>query len=128
MSLLTEQMETFALMVRTTVSDGYGGFTTTWSEGDTFQAAAAYDTTLEARVAAVQGATSVYTIYTAKAVSLAYYAVIKRKSDGKVFRVTSDSVDKQTPLSAGLDMRVVTAEEYVLSDTVVEPEVTNGQS
>jgi hypothetical protein len=39
--------------------------------------------------------------------------VFRRESDGKIFRVTSDGDDKKTPPSAGLDMRQVTAEEFV---------------
>ena len=86
----------------------------TWTEGAAFKAAAVYDTSIEARVAAVQGVTSVYTITTPKTVTLEYHDVIKRISDGKLFRVTSDSKDKQTPASATLNMRQVTAEEFTL--------------
>ena len=114
MSLLDEAMEPFAMMDKTTVPDGYGGFISTYAEGAIFNAAMTFDSSIEARVAAVQGVTSVYQIVTSKAVVLDYHDVVKRKSDGKMFRVTSDSKDKKTPASAGLNMRVVTAEAYVL--------------
>ena len=42
---------------------------------------------------------------------LSYNDIFKRKSDGKIFRVTSDGDDKYTPDSAILNMRQVTAEE-----------------
>lgn len=114
MSLLDSAMETFVMMDKTTVPDGYGGFYSTWAEGAEFQAAASFDTSIEARVAEVQGATSLYTVTTTKAVVLEYHDVIKRASDGKILRVTSDSKDRRTPPSATLNMRVVTAEEFKL--------------
>jgi hypothetical protein len=40
--------------------------------------------------------------------------VFRRNRDGKIFRVTSDGDDKHTPISATLNMRVVTAEEFKL--------------
>ncbi len=114
MSLLSESMETFYMLDKTTVDDGYGGFISTWSEGAQFKATAVFDTSIEARVAAVQGVTSLYNIITPKAITLDYHDVIKRKSDNRIFRITSDGTDKKTPASASLDMRVVTAEEFTL--------------
>ena len=114
MSLLDAAMEAFVMMDRTTVPDGYGGYYSTWTDGAEFQAAATYDTSIQARVAAVQGVKSVYTVTTNKSVELDYHDVIKRKSDDKILRVTSDSKDKQTPPTAMLNMRQVTAEEWSL--------------
>lgn len=114
MSLFESALETFNMMDKTTSPDGYGGFISTWTEGAEFQAVATYDTSMEARVAGIQGVTSLYTITTTKAVTLEYHDVVKRASDGKIFRVTSDSKDKKTPPTAGLNMRQVTAEEFVL--------------
>lgn len=112
MSLLSDAMETFAVMEQTTVDDGHGSYTSAWTQGAEIQAAATLDTSTEARVASVQGVTALYTITTARAVNLQYHDVIKRVSDGKVFRITSDGDDKKTPASAALDMRQVSAEEW----------------
>ena len=114
MSLLTDAMETFVMLDKTTTPDGYGGFISTWTEGATFSAAATYDTSIQARVAEVQGVTNLYTITTGKAINLQYHDVVKRLSDNKIFRVTSDGDDKKTPATATLNMRQVTAEEFVL--------------
>lgn len=114
MSLLDAAMERFVLIDKTTKPDGYGGYISSWTEGAEFQAAATYDTSIEARVAGVQGVTSLYTITTSKAMNLQYHDVIKRLSDSKIFRVTSDGDDKKTPTPATLDMRQVTAEEWSL--------------
>lgn len=116
MSLLLSSLEPFAMLDKTIVPDGYGGFMPTWKQGVEFEASAIFDTSVEARVGAVQGVTSLYTITTSRAINLQYHDVVKRLSDGKTFRVTSDGDDKKTPKSATLDMRQVTAEEWGLTD------------
>lgn len=114
MSLLTEAMEKCTLLDRTTTPDGYGGYKTEWREGAEFDAAIVLDTSIQARIAEKQGVTALYTITTQKAMNLQYHDVLVRSSDGKIFRVTSDGDDKRTPDSAGLNMRQVSAEEFVL--------------
>lgn len=114
MSLIDEAMTTVVLMEKTRQPDGEGGFITNWTEGAEFVAAITFDTSIEARTAMQQGVTSVYTVTTRKNVMLEYHDVFKRLSDGKIFRVTSDGDDKFTPESASLNMRQVTAEEWVL--------------
>lgn len=116
MSLLTDSFEPFVMMDKTTVPDGYGGFRPYWTEGAEFKAAATFDSSVEARVGAVQGVTSLYTITTTRAVNLQYHDICKRLRDGKIFRVTSDGDDKKTPSMAGLDMRQTNAEEWRLTD------------
>lgn len=115
MSLLDEAMTACNMMDKQTVADGYGGFDTTWSLGAEFKAAIVLDTSMEARIGEKQGVTALYTITTTKALNLQYHDVFKRQSDGKLFRVTSDGDDKHTPNSAGLNMRQVTAEEWILN-------------
>ena len=112
MSLLTEQMENCIMIDKTSVLDGYGGTKPKWVDGAEFQAAFAFDNSLESRVAQAQGVKNVYTIVTQRNVNLQYHDVLRRMSDGKIFRVTSDGDDKKTPNSASLDMRVVSAEEW----------------
>ncbi len=115
MSLLSEAMENCIMLDKTTVADGYGGFTTSWVEGAPFKAAIVLDNSMQARIAEQQGVTGLYTITTAKAINLQYHDVFRRISDGKIFRVTSDGDDKKTPESATLNMRQVSAEEWNLS-------------
>ena len=114
MSLLSEAMTTCVMLDKATVADGYGGFTSTYTDGASFSAAITFDTSVEARIAQAQGVTSRYTVTTAKNVVLNYHDVFKRSSDNKIFRVTSDGDDKYTPDSASLNMRQVTAEEWSL--------------
>ena len=114
MSLLSEAMELCTIMDRITGPDGYGGVKPTWVDGAEFKAAIVFDSSMQARQASVQGVTNLYTITTEKNVNLQYHDVVRRESDQKIFRVTSDGDDKKTPASASLNMRQVTAEEWSL--------------
>ena len=115
MSLIDDFMSDCVMLDKTTVADGYGGYTTVWNEGAIFKAAITFDTSMQARAAEKQGVTSLYTVTTSRALTLEYHDIFRRISDGKIFRVTSDGDDKYTPKSATLDMRQVTAEEYTLT-------------
>lgn len=114
MSLLTEQMETCVILNKQTSPDGYGGYITTWTDGAEFLAAIVFDTSIEARAAEKQGVSSLYTVTTSRALTLEYHDVFRRERDKKIFRVTSDGDDRYTPARTALDMRQVTAEEWVL--------------
>lgn len=114
MSLLSDAFEKCKMLIKTVVSDGYGGYTTTWTEGVSFDAAIVYDTSIQARQAEAAGVSSLYTVTTGRALTLEYHDVFRRERDGKIFRVTSDGDDKYTPNSASIDMRQVTAEEWKL--------------
>ena len=112
MSLLQEAMESCIMMDKRTVADGYGGYIVEYVPGAEFDAAIVLNNSIEARVAQQQGVTALYTITTIKALNLQFHDVFKRSRDGKVFRVTSDGDDKKTPVSASLNMRQVSAEEW----------------
>lgn len=114
MSLLNQAMTDVVLMDKRREPDGEGGFITNWVESVIFQAAITFDTSMESRIAEKQGVSSRYTVTTNKSAKLDYHDIIKRLSDGKVFRITSDGDDKQTPKSASFQFLQVTAEEYVL--------------
>lgn len=116
MSLLTAAFENCTMIDKTTVNDGYGGYKTSWQDGATFNAAIVFDTSMQARTAEKQGVSSLYTVTTSRSVTLAYHDVFRREKDGKIFRVTSDGDDKASPISASLDMRQCTAEEFVLNE------------
>ena len=110
MSLLSDAMEEAAFIDKTTVSDGYGGIKTVWQVGAFFNAAITYDSSLAARRAEKEGVRNVYTITTARSITLMAGDIIRREKDKKYFKITSDGMDKATPQSTSLDMRVVSAE------------------
>lgn len=117
MSMIEESMEDVCFMEKQRVPDGEGGFMPGgWTEGIVFRAAITFDTSMQARIADKQGVRSLYTVTTAKNARLEYHDVLKRLSDGKVFRITSDGDDKQTPARAVFGQYLqVTAEEWVLA-------------
>lgn len=108
--------EQYVLLTRERVSDGEGGLIEAWSEGATFTAAVTFDSTLSARVAEHDGVTSLYTVTVREGEPLKFHDVFKRASDGKVFRVTSDGEDVQTPSVASFSFSQATAEEWSLTD------------
>lgn len=116
MSLLDAVTEKFQMLDKTTVDDGLGGYTRQWVDGAKFDAAVSFDSSVEAQTAMAAGVTGVYTVVTKKTVNLQYHDVFKRLSDNKVFRCTTDGDDSKTPPTAGLNMRTVRAEEWVLPD------------
>ena len=126
MSLLDLAFETCTMMDRTTSPDGYGGIETVYVAGATFDAAIVLDSSMQARTAAVQGVTALYTVTTRKSVNLQYHDVFSRESDKKIFRITSDGDDRKTPASASLNMRQVSAEEWTLPTATAETEAENG--
>lgn len=121
MSLLQAEFTPCVYIDKAHVDDGYGGQETAWVEGAQFNAAFYLNDSIQAKIAEKQGVTGLYTVTTRKDVNLQYHEVFKRKSDGKIFRVTSDGDDKKTPESAGLNMRQVSAEEWELPRGEEEP-------
>ena len=113
MSLLTDAMTPCVFLEKTRKPDGEGGFINQWSEGAPFDAAITFDTSIEARTAEKSGVSSLYTVTVSGGIPLEYHDVFRRVSDGKVFRVTSDSDDKKTPPTASFRVAQVTAEEWI---------------
>lgn len=95
--------------------DGSGGNRTTWEDGEQFRAAIIRDTSTEARIADTAGTVEMYTVTVSRSVRLKYHDVIKRLSDGKTFRITSDNAGKQTPVCTALDIAQSTAEAWRLT-------------
>lgn len=114
MSLLSEAMEDFIIIDKTTAPDGYGGTIDVYVDGASIKAAVTLNNSMQARVASVQGVTALYNVVTEKNINLQYHDVLRRVSDGKIFRITSDGDDNKTPPSASINMRVVSAEEWVI--------------
>ena len=114
MNLLDCYMASCVFMVPKKEPDGSGGSITTWVEGEPLTAAIVRDSSMEARKAEAAGSVSAYTVTVPRAVRLPFHSVIKRLTDGKIFRITSDNAEKKTPICTGLDMAQSTAEEWRL--------------
>lgn len=115
MSLVDEFKTTCVLLEKSRVPDGEGGFITNWIEGAEFSAAITFNTSIEARRAEKEGVSSLYKVTTDRRAKLEYHDVFRRLSDRKVFRVTSDGDDVQTPDRATFQFGQVTAEEWNLT-------------
>lgn len=115
MSLVDEFKEPCTLLESKRVSDGEGGWVTTWEDGPKFMAAIVNDTSVTARVAEHQGVSSTYTVTTDMWTALEFHDAFRRDRDGKTFRVTSSHSDKQTPEMASFSFSQVTAEAWEVS-------------
>ena len=113
--LMNDFAERCTLIEKTRIPDGEGGWTTTWVDGMSFDAAITYDTTLQARVAESEGMKATYTVTTEKTMPLDFHDVFRRERDGQIFRVTSQGDDKRTPTSASFQVSQVSAEEWTLA-------------
>ena len=114
MSLLTDSMTRCVLLDKRRAPDGEGGYTIEWVDSVEFDAAIVFESSMEARIGAKSGVTSLYTVTVPDGVKLDYHDVFRRVSDGKIFRVTSDGDDKKTPPRASFRVSQVTAEEWTL--------------
>lgn len=111
MSLYERSMVPCVVYKCTAEDDGYGGDNTAWAIDHELQAAIMLDISTEARKAAAEGAKNLYTVTVHKDENLIAGEVIRRLSDGKYLRITSDGTDNHTPATAGLNMRQMSAEE-----------------
>ena len=116
MSLLENAYEDFTILNKSIIDDGYGGVTTTWTDGATIQGAMVFDNSAQMKTAMAAGYKAAYTLTVKKHIELDFHTVIRRESDGVIFRLVSNSDDKKTPESAGLNMRQYSAEEFTLNE------------
>lgn len=115
MSLLDKAYEDFTIINKSVIDDGYGGTATAWADGVTIKGAMVFNSSNEMKIAQAMGVTSAYTLTVKKNIVLDYHTVLRRESDKKIFRLTSDSDDKKTPEEATLNMRQYSAEEWELT-------------
>lgn len=114
MSLLEQAYEPLTIINRLTVNDGYGGTETVWDDGATINGALVFNNSNLAKIAQSLGSMASYTLTVKKDIDLDFHEVFRRESDGKIFRITSNSDDNKTPKSAGLNMRQYDVEEFTI--------------
>ena len=114
MSLLDNAYEPFTIINKVVVDDGLGGTETRWVDGAKIDGAIVYDSSTQMKIAHAMGVTATYSLIVRKNVLLDYHTVLRRESDSKIFRLTSNSDDKKTPEEAALNMRQYDAEEFKL--------------
>ena len=114
MNLLTQTMEDCKILNRIRTDDGMGGYTQTYTDGATFKAVIAKNSSPQALVAEQQGISELFTVVVEEGFSLDYHDAFRRVSDGAVFRVTSRTVDSTAHPASTVRIAVVTAERWVL--------------
>lgn len=115
MSLIDCMMTPCVFMEKKQVPDGSGGHKTDWTDGEPLNAAITRDTSTESRIAEAAKTVEQYTVTVSRSVHLKYHSVIKRLSDGKTFRITSDNAEKKTPYCTAMDIAQSTAEAWRLT-------------
>ena len=100
-------------MKRTQTPDGEGGFITVWVEDKRFDAAIVLNASVQERAAEQARARGEYTVTARADAVLAYRAVIRRLSDGAVFRIVSK--ERITPGCASFGFRQADAEGWTLT-------------
>lgn len=108
--LLSERMEDFCRMDKTSTEDGYGGTSIVWQEGAHFRAVATQLQSTELEIAYQTGQKRLYAIYCKPIVGLVQHDRVKRLSDGVVFRVTATPDPQQTSAASAIGLSRTTME------------------
>lgn len=116
MSLLSATREQFIILESSEEPDGRGGQCAVWTEGEAISGSLAYNTSTRSTEGGADKVQSTYTLFTTRDIELDFHTVLRRVADGKVLRVISDSDDRFTPQGAGLDIRQVDCEEWIIPE------------
>lgn len=111
---LEDFYEKLVLLERKVISDGMGGFEETYGEGIQFLGAIGTDSSAEMRLAEQQGLKSIYTVTIDKNIPIAYHDIIKRVKDDKLYRITTDPADMETPTFSNLNFKQMSAEKWTI--------------
>lgn len=114
LNLIESMMEDCVFLNKVKVDDPVGGYKDNYQDGVTFKAAVIKNSTTEAQIAEKNGISEIFTIVTYKSMMLEFHDVLRRASDGEIFRVTSRPVDSQAPAASTVQIAKVTAERWVL--------------
>ena len=114
MSLLDDFARECVFMEKTRISDGEGGYKTSWTDGEKFTNYRALDTSMEARRAEKEGVTSLYSALVDISVPIEYNDYFKDVETQQTYRVTSNPEEKESPKSALLKLKYFTAERKAL--------------
>ena len=118
MTLIESMMTECVKRVKTSQSDGMLGHLNSWANsGAAFQAAIIKQANQQAKAYAHDTAEKpdldeVYLVVVPTGTALAFYDVIKRASDGAVFRITGDLRDTQAPEQSSVQIAKTTAERW----------------
>lgn len=119
--LLNEYKKPFVIWHRVTQDDGYGGYTSIWTRGATFEGILTEDASLTATVAGIDQKTNYYGLKVQRAVPLEFHSIIQNLEDQKYYRVTSGDI-LESPRMSAMDMKILSLEAF----EPVDVEVSDG--
>lgn len=102
------------MMDKKTAQDGFGGVVETWTDGAPIRCGIVRKSTTEAVIAYQKGTREIFTLAFSDLLEMHQGDTVKRLSDGKTFRVTSDSRDMTTPPGSEMHFRQADAEVITL--------------
>lgn len=114
MSVLDDFGKPCVILEKKRRPDGEGGYITDWQDGAEFTNYQALDASMEARRAAKEGVTSVYSALVDRSVPIEYGDYYRDKETGLTYRVTSNPEEKPAPASASFRLKYFTAERKEL--------------
>ena len=94
---LEDYFEPFIRMDLRGTPDGMGGFDWQWLEGAAFEAGVSRVNFGKEKIAGQDGTNTVFTIVAEKSVPLEQEGRAKRVKDGRLYRITSNAKDMETP-------------------------------
>lgn len=112
--MLSDYMEPYALLERTPTPDALGGATTPCQESLTFQAGLTHTPGSELTLAGHRASRTTPTLVHDYDVTLRPGDVVRRASDGALYRVIGHSADMRTPATADLRFAQVPVESVVI--------------
>lgn len=121
--MLTDFLESFVLLVKTSTPSSISGVVESWEDGATINAGVYLNNSAEAQIAYRNGMVKQYYIVLPAGIALTQNGRIRRVFDGDVYRITSDSADMKIPSCAYQQYSRVTAE--IVGHKQPAPKVVN---
>lgn len=113
--LLNEFKERFSIYHRVTRDDDYGGYTSEWIRGASFDGILTEDVSITSAIAGIDTNKNMFGLKVEKDVPLEFHSVIRKESDKRFFRITSGEVLK-SPKMSRLNMKILSCEAYEPTD------------
>lgn len=115
-TILENYTDIYLLQNKTRVSDGAGGFLSSYQDGVSFVGIHRKDNASETQIAEREEIASTYTLFVDKGMEFKYHDIIKRKADNVLFRVTEPE-GKSTPDISKMNMKCIKCERWEEIDT-----------
>lgn len=113
--MLSDFLEPFCRVKRSSAPNGLGGSVETWEDGEIFRGGVTHVSGAEISVAGHQALRAVPVLAHETTVELKQDEYVRRLSDGAVFRVAGNSADMRAPAVASMQFAQVPVERTVMA-------------